>query len=107
MSWVYLVVIVLLGVVYLFVGNVGNGDALIAAMIYSFVFLGIVFAAHHSIARGARERKPWARVASIIVACLMLPGFPIGTIIGIYLLVNGIPSWESETQLASLQSNQS
>jgi cytochrome bd-type quinol oxidase subunit 2 len=95
LSWFYLVLIVLFAILFFVIGKDGKNEAPIAGMIYFFVLFGVVFAAHHFIAKGARERKPWARVASIIVACLMLLGFPIGTLIGIYLLVNGIPSWEN------------
>jgi len=51
---------------------------------------------HFFVAKGAREKKPWARGASIAIASLMLLGFPVGTIIGVYLLSNAVPSWEPE-----------
>lgn len=43
---------------------------------------------HGAIAFGAARSAPWARVASMVVGCLMLFGFPIGTLIGAYLLTN-------------------
>jgi hypothetical protein len=33
-----------------------------------------------------RQYKSWARVVQIIIAVLMLPGFPVGTALGIYYL---------------------
>ena len=35
---------------------------------------------------GLLSFKPWARVLSIILALLNLPGFPVGTLVGIYSL---------------------
>lgn len=57
------------------------------------LFFFFLAAFHHLVARGARMRKRWARVGSIALACLMLPGVPVGTIIGVYLLRNR--SWEA------------
>ena len=48
---------------------------------------------HIAVGRGARARKPWARIASIVIGVLMLLGFPIGTLIGLYLIVNAVPRW--------------
>jgi hypothetical protein len=52
------------------------------------------FALHHFTARGARRKHPAARIVSMIIACLMLFAFPLGTIVGIYVLVNASSSWE-------------
>jgi hypothetical protein len=38
------------------------------------------------IARGLFAQRPWARVGAIIYSILALFGFPLGTIIGLYLL---------------------
>ncbi len=43
---------------------------------------------HGVIAFGAARSAPWARIASMVVGGWMLFGFPIGTVIGVYLLVN-------------------
>ncbi|WP_457282165.1 hypothetical protein [Polaromonas sp. P5_D5] len=43
---------------------------------------------HGVIAFGAARSRPWARTSSIVVACLLLLGVPIGTLIGVYLLAN-------------------
>jgi hypothetical protein len=50
---------------------------------------------HALIAFGAAKSAGWARICSILVAVLMLFGFPIGTLIGVYLLANS--TWP-ETQ---------
>ena len=58
------------------------------------VLVVAIISLHWTVGGAAKERKPWARVASIVIAILLLPGFPLGTIIGIYLLVNAIPQWD-------------
>ena len=68
-------------------GNTGVGIVLVP-----LVFAG-VFSVHYFTARACREGKPGGRVASIVIACLMLLGFPIGTLIGIYLLANTWRPW--------------
>jgi len=46
----------------------------------------LVCTLHLLIARGAQKKKRWARIVSILIACLLLIAVPIGTMIGIYLL---------------------
>lgn len=43
---------------------------------------------HHFVGRAARERKPWARIASMCSAALMLFAVPLGTMIAVYLFAN-------------------
>jgi len=90
LSWLYALFAVLLA--YLAVSMRSESD-LMFLYVYLVLF-ALVFAAHHFTARGARECKPWARISSTVLACLMLLGFPIGTIIGIYLLVNTWRPWD-------------
>jgi hypothetical protein len=52
------------------------------------MFPVLIGAIHAAIAFGARKSAGWARVCSIGVACLMLLAIPIGTLIGVYLLLN-------------------
>lgn len=59
------------------------------------LFFGCFFALHHFTAKGSFDKKPWARNTSRGIAVLMLFGFPIGTLIGVYLLVNS-RGWESQ-----------
>jgi membrane-bound ClpP family serine protease len=97
LSWLHALMLVLLGAMIFFVkdANMPNGVFVVLA------FFAALFALHYFIGRGASARQHWARVASIMVAVLMLLGFPVGTIIGIYLLMNGIPSWDNENASAS------
>lgn len=71
--------------------NNGPGDVLLAS-IFPTLFL-CFFVLHRIVARGARQQKDWARIATIAIGVLSLFGFPVGTIIGIYLLVNS--SWNN------------
>jgi hypothetical protein len=56
-------------------------------------FVGL-FLLHYLTARGAKESKPWARTSSMVISVLLLFGFPLGTLVGIYLLSNTWRSWE-------------
>jgi hypothetical protein len=68
-------------------GNTGIGVLLVP------LIFACVFSVHYFTARACREGKSGGRVASIVIACLMLLGFPIGTLIGIYLLANTWRPW--------------
>ncbi len=60
------------------------------------LFVVVLFLAHHLTAKGARDKKPWARVSSIAISIFMLIGFPVGTLIGIYLLSNTWNEWDQD-----------
>lgn len=60
-------------------------------MILLFFLIPLLF--HFFVARGAKEGKSWARRASAVIGFVMLFGFPVGTIIGIYLLSNAWNDW--------------
>lgn len=67
------------------------------ALVFIGLFFGGLFALHHFTAKGAFDKKPWARNTSRGIAVLMLFGFPVGTVIGTYLLVNSWNGWENES----------
>ena len=73
-----------------------SSEMAIALAIPLFFFTLTAF--HYVVSRGAKERKRWARIGSIVLACLLLPGVPVGTIIGVYLLRNS--SWEPRSAVA-------
>lgn len=70
------------------VGGNSGGDAITMA-----VFFTVVCAMHFFTARASREGKRAGRIASIVIACFLLLSFPVGTLIGIYLLVNTWKPW--------------
>lgn len=51
------------------------------------MIFGPIATAHGFAARGARLGKPWGRTLSRVVGVLLLFGFPVGTLIGIYILI--------------------
>ncbi|MFZ6759849.1 hypothetical protein ACO0K9_21800 [Undibacterium sp. Ji50W] len=53
----------------------------------ALLFLGLTVL-HYATSVGASNKKPWARMLSTLIALLMLFAFPVGTIIGAYLLFN-------------------
>lgn len=57
------------------------------------LFFGLLFALHMAIAKACLAGKRWGRIASIAVACLLLLAFPLGTLIGVYLLANCWKPW--------------
>jgi hypothetical protein len=61
------------------------------------------FARHFLTARACRNDKPWGRKASIALSVLMLFGFPVGTLVGIYLLVNTWKPWGAAGKNVALQ----
>ena len=93
-SWLYgFIAIMLLGFPYVaWTDNeaLGSREMAVAWSIPLF-FFGLAIS-HHFVSRGAENQKRWARIGSILLACLLLAGVPIGTFIGVYLLRNS--SWE-------------
>jgi hypothetical protein len=93
-SWFYALVC-LLACLFPYLAITGDTGIRPAGILLSFAFPAIfllLFLLHRTIARGARQAKNWARIATIIVGVVSLLGFPVGTIIGVYLLVHS--SWQ-------------
>jgi hypothetical protein len=68
-----------------------QGDWVLGLVAFLF-FFGLA-ALHHFTSNGAWDAKPWANTTSMVIAALMLFGFPIGTFIGVYLLTHS--RWHS------------
>lgn len=43
-----------------------------------------------------KQHKDWARTVGLLYGALLLIGFPIGTIVGVYILWNLILKWDEE-----------
>ena len=53
---------------------------------FSFIFLAV--------GKASKEHKNWARTAGIVLGTIVLPVFPIGTVIGPFILWYRIKGWE-------------
>ena len=89
LSWLYLLLLALFAFIAFSTPALLRDPPLLSL----FLVILAVFLAHHLTAKGARENKPWARVTSIMISLVLLIGFPLGTIIGIYLLANTWQPW--------------
>jgi hypothetical protein len=98
LSWLYasLALVSLLLPYMALTEGVDRSFSFVAKTLFFFVFFGSFFVIHHLVARGARERKEWARITSRILAAIFCLAFPVGTIIGIYLFVNS--SWPNPSE---------
>jgi hypothetical protein len=56
------------------------------AVFMAFGTLPVLLVFHALAARGALLRQPWARIASLAMACLLLLAIPVGTILGAMLI---------------------
>lgn len=72
---------------------ISNGDGAILGALMLAVLLGIPAAIHLLVARAAAKGDGSGKVGSTIIAVLMLSGFPIGTVIGVYLLYLASQNW--------------
>jgi Na+/phosphate symporter len=53
----------------------------------------ILIALHLVVASGAKRKKPWARTMTNLVGIVMLFAFPVGTVVGTYLIWTGVEKW--------------
>ena len=81
-------------------GAIGVVLALIAASAHArggavviAVIVGAIVLLHAALAAGARRRSGAAKTGSVIVGVLMLAAFPIGTIVGGFLIYNALQPW--------------
>lgn len=90
-SWLYALITILFFLVLLLPQS-SEPSPVFAVML---LFFGGLFTLHYFTANGAFGKKTWAKYSSRIIAILLLFGFPIGTLIGIYLLYNS-RGWSTE-----------
>lgn len=77
--------------------NLNNGPSL-AGMYVILAFFAGLSVLHYFTGKKAKERRAGARRVSMIIAVFMLFGFPLGTMIGIYLLTNTWKPWDAAPQ---------
>lgn len=100
LSWLYGLVAVLIMISFY---TASHEKLDMAGVLLVLLIFGGLFSLHHFTSRGARAKKPWARTTSLVIAVLMLFGFPLGTLIGIYLLVNAWKPWDGGVLEAQAQ----
>jgi hypothetical protein len=65
-------------------------DRLTAVFIVSTVTL-----LHLIISDGINQHRTWGRTAGIMLAIIYLPGIPIGTLMGILIIIHLIKGWDT------------
>ena len=68
----------------------GGGSAIVAGVILLPMAL-----LHWCAPRGAERGQRWERITSRVIAVLMIFGFPIGTIIAIYIFFQTGQKWQA------------
>jgi hypothetical protein len=79
--------------VFVIVGGAGalSGDLKAAALLtgvgfFVAIFVAILCVPNIIVGWGLLKRKPWSRIAGLVLGCLGLLSFPFGTALGIYSL---------------------
>lgn len=88
-AWFYAITGLTFAGLALFAGD----QKMTGEFIAPIVVFGAIFAVHHFTAKACKAEKSGGRTASIVIACLLLLAFPVGTLIGIYLLSNTWRPW--------------
>jgi p-aminobenzoyl-glutamate transporter AbgT len=97
LGWIQIVVAVIFLLMFIigsvFIGTSGQegaaaGSAIMGGLglIFAIVFvvIGIVYLLT---AKGIADKKNWAKIVGIILGILSLPSIPIGTVLGIFILI--------------------
>ena len=93
LAFVYALLAVLLSL--LLIGRLSYYEKI--GLIAFLIVLGCVFALHLSISIFASRQKVWARTLSQITGWLFLLGFPIGTMVGLYIIVISSKPWTTSS----------
>jgi hypothetical protein len=98
LAWLILVVMVLVGIIMMIVGGAagasGEEGAAAAAgvgigMAIFYIIMGVViFFLYFMTAKGVANKKNYGKIMAIVFGILMLFSIPIGTILGIIILIN-------------------
>ncbi len=98
LAWLYLIGCVLGGIgMMIAAGTIGAAVeegtgaafAATAGMGVFFIIMGVVvFILYFITAKGVANKRNWGKILAIIFGILMLPSIPIGTVLGIIILIN-------------------
>lgn len=102
LAWISLVALLGIGVALLVPMIQGNHNGLVTLMplVIFLAFLGAMTWFQFFLGTALKEHKDWARIVGIVYGVLNLPAFPIGTIIGGFLLYWLIKGWDDPTRAA-------
>lgn len=85
LAWIQLVFTVALGVA-IGIPMFSQGGGIPVDVVFLVVFMLMISAFLFYLCIGLNERKEWAKTGAVIYSFLLLFAFPIGTILGVYLL---------------------
>lgn len=87
---IYLVFAVMFTLAMMFGRQGGLEVGMVVAAVAFFVFAAI----HLGLSRGATRNLKWVRGVSIVAALPLLFAFPIGTFLGVVIIINSAKSWD-------------
>ena len=98
LGWISIVFAVIMAIVFIFIGigaGAGSDEGATSGIAFGTaggiiaLVVGVVVGIVYLItAKGIANRKNWAKIVGIILAVLALFNFPIGTALGIWMLIN-------------------
>lgn len=94
-SWIY----AFFAIIFTFIFFIPSQNTpLVTTLVFIAVplMLWMFSAFHHYTSKGALKKHKWALNSSRGLAIFLLIGFPVGTIVGIYLLINCRKGWGIE-----------
>jgi hypothetical protein len=100
MAWLAALGTVVTGVAIIMPTLATSSDGLPADLLLLLVCGAAVAASLFSVARGLMKGRRWARLAGILCGTLALVGFPVGTVLGCYMLWQLLFRWHQTGQPA-------
>lgn len=62
-------------------------------VLYGIPFIAIISYIHFKLFKGLEHEATWAGVLSLIIGVLLLAAFPIGTLLGLILIISIVKQW--------------
>ena len=96
-QWIAIVLILLLMMTCFFAAVVANKPGSTRYDALRFLQLGLILLTlvlvHVVLSAGSFKRLKWARYGTLLLSVFLLFAFPVGTVLGIYLLLNTFEAW--------------
>jgi len=97
LGWLQIVVAVIFLLIFVatsvFIGTSGQEGAGVGSAVMGVtgvviaIILGVIGVIHLLTAKGIAEKKNWAKIVGIVLGALSLPNIPVGTVLGIFILM--------------------